>query len=88
MAKIKVIESWEEVKKDSILILSSEGLDSDVITYEISTLKGGKKTHLLSQFKVVKKSLEGLYFKPKGYRGFEKFVQFNQIGVADFLLIV
>lgn len=88
MAKMKVIESWDDLKKDSVLILSSEGLDSDVITYEISTLKGGKKEHLLSQFKVVKKSIGGLYFKPKNYRGTEVYVQFNQIRMKDFILIV
>lgn len=85
---MKVIQSWSEIKKNSKLILSSEGLDNDDITYEIGTLKGGKKEHLLSQFSVVKKSDGGLYIKPKNYRGIEIFLQFNKIRMKDFIEIV
>lgn len=85
---MKVIESWNQIKKNSKLILSSEGLDNDEITYEIGTLKGGKKEHLLSQFSVFKKSEGGLYLKPKNYRGMEIFLQFNKIRMKDFIEII
>jgi hypothetical protein len=82
---LKTIQSWEQIKKNSKLIITSDGLENDVIIDELRMLKGGTRAHSLSVFNVIKKSERGIYLKPKGYRGSEFYLQFNRIRAKDFI---